>query len=219
MLKESLTQDHIAAANSLYRLCPYWQFSTEALDELAARLPGFDSRVVLLKVVAVNALYGTNVMAIIRMAEHVKSVVATTDLETAGPELVETLAALPKTEDQKHARSHFSFASKFANFFIDSERFPIMDQYSEMMVSFHLGKSNLVRDADHRYADYVENIRQLHTAANLTCSSRELDRYLWLAGEYRTWLKKPHAQISTEMRALFTRPSAEIATELKTILT
>ena len=40
---EPLTHDQIAAVNGLYLLCPGWQLSTEAFDELAAKLTEFDT--------------------------------------------------------------------------------------------------------------------------------------------------------------------------------
>ena len=218
MLAEPLTQDQVDATNRLYLLCPGWKLSTEALDELATRLPEFDARTVLLKAVAVNALYSTNVMAIARMADYIRLVLSSTSKETAGPELVEAMAALPKTKSQKLARNHSSFASKFANFFIDSDRFPILDKYSELMVSYHLGRTNILRDTRHRYIAYTKNLERLREATSLHCSGRELDRYLWLAGEYRTWLKNPTASINTELHLLFTEPSADTVIALKTIL-
>lgn len=45
--------------------------------------------------------------------------------------------------------------------------------------------------------------------SGFTGSSRQLDRYLWLAGEYAAWKKKPAAAINAEVAALFNKPPAE----------
>src|SRR5262245_36050437 len=108
----------IEAANCLHERLEQWGLADQALQLLAERCPRFEPNVCLLKVVAVNGLYGTNLYAITRMAKHAASVLAGTDLATAGPELVERLADLPATEGQKHKRRHYSFASKFAHFFL-----------------------------------------------------------------------------------------------------
>jgi hypothetical protein len=124
------------------------------------------------------------------------------------------MAALPMAVSQKHVRRHTSFAAKFAHFFIDSERFPIMDSYAVWMVKYHLGWKNCLRDANRSYTAFVENLRRLREAAGLNVKSRELDRYLWLAGQYRQWRKNLKSQINSELAALFASPSGESEEDL-----
>ena len=207
----------IAAAERLHARSRQWRVSDGALHALARRFPDFGDEAVVLKSVAINALYGTNIFAITRMAEHAKGVIATTDLASAGPELVEQLAALPKTAKQKKPRLYLSFASKFAHFFVDSERFPILDNYAAKTLVFHLGEKNMVARPGHPYMAFVENLLRLRTAAGLACSTRELDHYLWVAGEYRAWREK-RAKINVEMENLFKKPSAEDKANLRLLL-
>ena len=89
-----------------------WRNTDAALFQLAKTSPGFDGPSCLLKSVAVNALYGTQVWAIVRRAEHVETVLRTTDTATAGRDLVPRLA---KMDGDKRVR--LSFAAKFCHFF------------------------------------------------------------------------------------------------------
>src|SRR5690349_6766320 len=126
-----LSMSQIDAANRLHRQLSQWQVTDDALRALKDRFPGFAIDATLLKVVAVNQLYGTNVYAVVRMAQHIAEVMLeASHMDDAG--LVEELAALS-------GMKHTSFASKFAHFFIDVERFPIYDSYAVKMVAYHLG--------------------------------------------------------------------------------
>src|SRR5438874_11882465 len=112
-----LTMSQIEAANRLHQQLPQWKVTDCALHKLKVQFQGFDSESSLLKVAAINQLYGTKVFAIVRMAEHIEKVMANaSSMDDVG--LVNEIATL---SDMKHT----SFASKFAHFFVDAERFPI----------------------------------------------------------------------------------------------
>ena len=177
-----------------------------ALHALHVHFPGFDAEATLLKVVAVNQLYGTNVYAVIRMSQHIAEVMPeANNIEDA--DLVEKLASLT-------GRKHLSFASKFAHFFIDMERFPIYDSFAVKMVAYHLGKQGQFTSTAHPYQAFLENINRLKERAHLSCTSKELDRYLWLAGLYQAWLRSSAPQINVEVAQLFKSLSSEAAAEL-----
>lgn len=200
-----LSCDQVEAAGHLHEQLPGWCLIDQALAELKERFPGFSFTDVLLKAATVNSLYGTNVYAIYDVAEHVGHVIAKADLDKAGVELVEDMATEIK------GRTHPVFASKFAHFFVDAERFPMLDSYAEESVELHLGRQQLVQSGKGRYADFVGNLTKLRDLANLQCGSRELDYYLWLAGQYRAWKKKPTVKINGETKRLFTSPTEEQA--------
>jgi hypothetical protein len=201
----------IEAANRLHKRLEQWRLADQALRLLAERCPDFEPAACLLKVVTVNELYGTNVYATTRMAKHAAGVLTATNLATAGPELVEQLADLPATEVQKRKRRHYSFASKFAHFFLGDERFPIMDSYAVKTLKRHLGRRQYLTDKGHPYATFVLNFQALKSLSGFAGSNRELDRYLWLAGEYAAWKKKRAAAINAEVAVLFAQPSDEVA--------
>jgi len=218
----ALTADQVEAAGRLYSQLRQWQVSEAALDALADRVPGFSEEAVLLKAVAVNGLYGTNVLALSRMAIHVRKTIEKSDLRTAGPELVEGIARLPREDGETANRRHHSFASKFAHFFIDAERFPIMDSYAVAIVRVHLGVANYNQNREKPYLAFVENLKTLRTLAELNVTNREFDRYLWIAGAYRTYRKccdaERKAKISVELNRLFTNPSESIRGDLDALM-
>jgi hypothetical protein len=117
----------IEAVTRIHQAMRQWTTTDQALAELAARFPDWGPLDSLLKVVAINTLYGTNVWAFSRMAEHVQAVMVATDLRTAGPELVERIAAMPDDKGGGGRRRHISFASKLVHFYVDPDRFPIYD--------------------------------------------------------------------------------------------
>lgn len=215
-----LTPSQIDAACRL-RACqlPRWVATDNALDALAKQFPGFCLEAAILKVAAINQLYGTNVFAVARMAEHAVCVMADKSDTTAPATLVERLAAMPPAHDDDEKKHiHWSFAAKFAHFFVDNERFPIYDSYAKAMLAYHLGPQGLVTDTAHPYRAYLENLESLRSYLGFSCGNRPLDRYLWLAGVYRTWRRKPTAQINTEVAALLTEPTPQITADLAALL-
>lgn len=199
----SLSKAQIAAANRLHGRMAGWVLTDRSLAELGRRFPEWEPEATLLKVVAVNSLYGTNVWAVSRMAEHVHAVMAATDVASAGPELVEKLAALRGPGGEKVQRRHISFASKLAHFYVDSARYPIYDSYARWMVWSHLGRRNWAWDRQRPYQSYCEMYERLKVLAGLDVSNRELDRYLWLSCQYRLWRRNREALINSEARAVF----------------
>jgi hypothetical protein len=70
-----------------------WRLSDNALRRLRKALPGFDQEVCLLKSIAINQLYGTQVLAIIPMAKHVGHVLSQPGATEEGAPLVDKIAA------------------------------------------------------------------------------------------------------------------------------
>jgi hypothetical protein len=213
-----LTNAQIEVAGRLYRRLPQWQASEAALAALADKFPGFSDDAVLLKAVAINGLYGTKVLALPRMAVHAKRVIEKNDLRKAGLEFVEEIARLPASEEQRANRRYHSFAAKFAHFFVDPERFPVMDNYAVGTVRFHLGSREYRQNLERPYVAFVENLQRLKDLAGLSVTNRELDHYLWIAGEYRAFRKNPKAKISGEVKRLFTAPSESVSADLASLM-
>lgn len=203
-LKTALTTEQIAAATRLHGRLSSWQATDAALDLLAERLPGFDLDSCLIKAATVNQLYGTNVYALTRVGAHLASVMASADRDN----LVERLAAV-STEGK--VRRHLSFASKFAHFFVDKDRYPIFDSYAVRGLRHHLDGVRLPYDDPPAYADYVEALDALVRLSGVGCSGRELDRYLWLGGLYRAWHRDHAAKINVEARDLFLLSQSDLA--------
>ncbi|MGH9773866.1 MAG: hypothetical protein ACRD50_02845 [Candidatus Acidiferrales bacterium] len=204
--------EQIAAARRLHQRLDQWQSIDKALASLALQFPGFSLEESLLKATCVNALYGTNVLAIHRLAKHITEVLKNVDLISAGPELVEELAVPPRGHGKVHR--HHSFASKFAHFFIDSERFPIKDSYAVEMVKFHLGLKSMEIDPKRPYVAFWKNHRRLKEELSFSVSNPDLDHYLWIAGLYMKYRKNTQADINREVHDLFANGDTCITADL-----
>ena len=151
---------------------------------------------VIVKVSVLNQLYGTNLYAIHRMASHIVETFKAT-MPPLKPELVEQIASLST------GRRHMSFASKYCNFFVDKEMFPILDRHALDGLRRHLGKGGFKsRGETPTYAEYCDDLRKLCVESNLHCSTKELDRYLWLTGQWDKY-SKGKEDINSEVRQLF----------------
>src|SRR5689334_15658030 len=114
--------------------------SERALDILSEHLPNWDLESCLVKSAALNQLYFTNVKPFMRAVRHVHHVMSQEGQAVGDYDLVERLARLPSMDGQR-SWTLFSFASKLAHFFIDSEHFPIYDSFADKMLRHHLGPS------------------------------------------------------------------------------
>lgn len=213
-----LSSLQIQAASKLHSRLKQRAATDAALAALGERFPDFGLEAVLLKVSSINQLYDTNLYAIKSLADYIARIMAQVDTATAKPELVEWLAAYPVGAKQRNRWTRLSFASRFAHFFIDPERFPPVDSSTASMVELHLGRRNRVRNKTHLYQAYVTNRNTLKRLAKLSCTSRELDCYLRLAGLYLVRQKHPKAQIDAEVDLLFLQSSEEVASELAQLL-
>lgn len=148
-LRVTLTSAQVSAATRIHGRLPSWKATDDALDGLARSMPGFSFGECLVKATAINQLYGTNVYALGRMAEHVAQVLA----EGQSDDLVERLATL---NTNGKPRRHLSFASKFAHFYIDKDRFPIFDRYAIERLRASFNYANMVRSASKRPASWSQ---------------------------------------------------------------
>jgi hypothetical protein len=212
-----LIRTQIDAACRLHQRLGQWRLSDLALRRLHEQLPGFDNESCLLKCIAINVLYGTQVFAIIPLSQHVQSVLLNTDLITREMKLVDRIALFK--HDGKYRRVT-SFAAKFCHFFIDEERFPIYDEAARETIKFHI-RDQYLTDLKQPYAAFCQNLQTLQDGLEFKGRQRDIDRYLWLVGMYMRWTKAPEkneAPINAELRRLFNNPSAEERAELNAIL-
>jgi hypothetical protein len=208
----------VEAANQLYqRYLVGWQRYDRVLYTLREHFPSnTDLECVLPKAVTLNQLYATRVLAITRMAGHIVDVL---DQEPDLPDLnaVEKIAWLPAAGvNGMHFRS---FASKYCHFFISADRFPILDDFAGDALTYHLGRRGRShsRREPFSYLTFVADVDRVRMAAGHDCSYVEVDRYLWLLGQ---WLRlregekaaKP-VMINREVQGLIETPDA-LAVEL-----
>jgi hypothetical protein len=211
LLKKPLSISQIEAAVEFWNEIG-WEREAEEFAQLRKCFPKPQDGVTL-KAIVLNTLYNTNVIAISRAAECLKRTLNAG--YSTGPDLVEQLVAEIKKVTK---RENYVFVAKFAHFFIDQD-LPILDKYAEDMVHAHLGKANRSTEQKRclRFAKDVANLKEL---ACLTCNCAQLDSYLWVAGEYWGWKKKPTLRISRDLRGHFERleQSPENERALRTLL-
>ena len=107
---EILRRSQIEAASRFHKRLAQWRLSDCTLLKLREVMPGWDEEACLLKCIAVNTLYATQVFAIVRMAQHVRHVIANREINDSD-RLVETISNIPSSKGRK-TRSFISFASK-----------------------------------------------------------------------------------------------------------
>lgn len=210
MLEKPLSMKQIEAAAEFWK-DGGWEASE--FDQLRKCFPRPQDGVTV-KAIVLNALYGTNVIAISKVAKCLETML--NEAYSTGPDLVEEFVAEIKKKVTN--KENYSFAAKFAHFFTNRE-LPILDKYAEYMVRVHLGKANRSTE-QRRYLSFAKDIENLKALAGLTCSCTQLDAYLWIAGEYWCWKKKPTLNISGDLKDHFKRleenPNNEIT--LRTLL-
>jgi len=204
-----IAQAQIDAANRLHVRCAQWSSTDRAFERLATGSPGWDRESCILKSAVINDLYSTRVFAIWRMAEHLTHVMANRPADEH--DLAEAIASLPNAEGDAVERRHWSFASKVLHFFVDGDRYPICDSFCRIMVAYHLGLGGRVPDAGNPYRAFMANLERVRELSNIDASLRDLDRYMWLVGQYRDWLKKGDEAITNgELRGLFEDATVEV---------
>lgn len=182
-----LTTERLAAARKLFEADAEWQAMEQLFDELRAAYPSNrDLKAVLLKASVINALYTTNVWAIRAMARHICEVFSG---EASRPD-AELVARIAELAVGGKVRRFVSFASKYAHFFVDPDRFYILDYYAGQALATHLG-GRRVDPADWTpdYPTFVQRVETLRRRDGITVSNRELDHYLWLYGCWRDHLQ------------------------------
>lgn len=187
-----LAQSQIDAAGRFWR--DGWD--SKEIVQLKQAFPKCEDAVAV-KAIVLNTLYGTSIIAIVKVARCVERVLNSN--HSFGPGLVEELVA---EMEKVSKRKNYSFAAKYAHFFVDP-CLPILDLYAEWMVARHLGQSQSKNPK--RYLKFYEDVETLKRAAVLTCDCAQLDAYLWVAGEYWYWKAHPKTKVSGDLMDHFER--------------
>jgi hypothetical protein len=195
---ERLEPRRVAAAARMWSRASELVRAERALFALQGCVPGFGADVTLLKVVALATLDGGRCFSAARWAGHAHAIMAGCDPRAAGPELVERLADAAGTGARERSRA-LTLASRFAHYFVDVDRFPVRDAWTERELG-RLAPGPAPERAG--YVGFAE--RHARVAAELGLARpRHLWCYLWLAGQYRSWSRNPRTPIHRAARALF----------------
>ena len=104
-----LSQEQVNCACRVHQTLVQWRLAESALEKLADRFPDFSAEACLLKTVAVNEIYGTQLFATVRMARHIKAIFADPIPNPVDIGLVERIATLPAKLGER-PRMSVSFA-------------------------------------------------------------------------------------------------------------
>lgn len=174
------------------------------LDLLSERFPGNDIESTLIKAVAINSLYGTNVFAIYNAAEHIAGELKNPKINYKDDKFINRLATIEVEQKGETVEKHFiSFASKYAHFFINSQEFPMYDSYARRIIEAHIANNDLIRNSQNPYLAFKQNFFMLMDELKYKVSTRELDHYLWFVGQLKTWQGDHDSHINAGLRRLF----------------
>ncbi len=143
-----------------------WQSNTTAAE-------------VLVKVVVLNRLYGTNIFAVQPVVQRILELKIDPRLEAGDPSLVDDLARI-RFNDK--TRNCFSFASKYCSWHAP-EQFPMYDSYVDARLwayqnAFKFAK--FARNEMYIFQRYREILDEFREFFGLTAfSRREIDKFLW----------------------------------------
>jgi hypothetical protein len=189
-----------------------WCHSTDlvraerSLFALQGYFPRNDGDSVLLKLVALQTLDGGRAFGAERWAAQCERLLAGVDARSVDLDLVDRLGLAAQRSAREH-KGALTFASRFAHYFLDVDRFPVLDAWSESELERLAPRDE---SAPSRYAEFAA--RHARVAAELgVARPRQLWCCLWLVGQYRAWRRNPRRSIHRAARALFESCPAEAA--------
>jgi hypothetical protein len=204
-----LQRAHIEASDRLWNRLEDLRRSDRALAALQGSLPTFDPESTLLKVLALHPFDTSKTHCGQPLAREIGELLRGVDGRRCGIEVVESLAAIA----DRHGKSSYDglgFASRFAHHFLDSERFPVLDAWSERALQALLGGELLGSAGDGRYTRFARSFA--HVAFPLALDRRRrLVRWLWLAGQCTAWRANRRTAINRAVRELFEAAPEELA--------
>jgi len=192
------TAEQVVAAAKLWSRSAELVRAERALFSLQGYFPRNNADSVLLKLVALQSLDSTRAFHAERWAAHFELEFAGVDVREAGPEFVDRLARAAGSSERERKSAHV-IASRFAHYFVDVDRFPIQDSWSEGEL---LRCTCALGPAPSRYAEFAARHARLARDLELP-RARQLWCWLWLTGQYRAWRRNPRRSIHRAARALF----------------
>lgn len=147
---------------------------------------------VLLKVVVINDLYRTGILATYKVAGHIAQLDIDPILEQGSPEAVDLVA---RVQIGDKTRNNYSFATKFCAWH-NPEAYPIYDSFVDQVLWGYRAQDHFAtfqRQDLRQYARFREVITVFREHYGLSgFSLKDIDKFLWLAGKQfypATWDK------------------------------
>ena len=179
------TEQLVRAYIRTFEDTPGYFITDRALFKLFGLFPRNDTLdEVLLKATTLNSLYGTNILAIYTVAEHIHSCHIDHKINNFDMSVVEEIATITI---RGKVRRNYSFASKYCSFHYP-EVFPIYDyfvdhllwQYQQRDSFSHFRRYELFQSYS-LYKRVMEDFRNYYNLSSL--SLKEVDKFLWLCGK------------------------------------
>jgi len=165
-----------------------FKVTENALGELFSLFPvNTDPSHVLLKVVVLNRLYSTQILAVHAVADHIYQIGREIDDELAAGslEIVKKIATVKIGEKE---RVNFSFASKFCNWH-RQEIYPIYDSHVDKYLWGLLKQVSytdpiFTHDSLWNYPEFVKVMESFRKHYGLDLFTfKQVDKFIWLQGE------------------------------------
>lgn len=144
-----------------------------------------------MKASAIDKLYSTRAGNIYWVADAVVDTMREEEgLRSSGETSSEIALVdmISRHKRRRHPKAHrcASFASKYCHFFVAGREFPIYDSFALVAVNQVLGKQQRGLTPNRsEYRDFCERITRVRTRNGLEhVGTRELDRFLWLWGQW-----------------------------------
>jgi hypothetical protein len=209
----TVTPEQITAASAIHdHHMPGWARADRTLAGLSDSVPGLSRTAITVKATAVDRLCSIHHP---RLGDAIERLVEVMESPPEDPiAIVEAIAPIT-VSGQEHW--HWGFASTFTHWFIDGE-LPIHDHWAVDAATFHFGRAGWTPTA---YRDFAEHVYALREASGLTCTIREMDRYLGLSGMYREWLgadDRSRLGMSSEVQGLFGNAKPRVQRALRTLV-
>lgn len=202
-----LSRAQVDAAQQAWAELPGWQAYDSGLRQAAQAFPSHtDAASVLVKVAVLDRLYFTNLKNLIAVSDRIVAVFGKPPVPE-GCDLVMSLA-------QVGGQRLVSFASKYVHFFHDSSM-PLADRYALFALTRHFRQPEArVEDWRQAYHTYFGKIMELKRLSQVEVTAREMDHYLWLAGNWVYYRKKgPATQQNIELKQYFSEPGPKAMLE------
>ena len=183
VLLDTPTSELVTRYNSLFDQDARYGIADKALAKLFAQYPrNIRFEEILLKVVALDSLYGTNLFHTVKVAKHIYSIRPDSEIENGSLGIVDTIARI---EIKGEVKRYYVFATKYCSWHMP-HIYPIYDkivdrilwayQISDKFSSFR--RSNLKN-----YTILLEVITQFRRYYGLdNFTYKELDKFLWYYG-------------------------------------
>jgi hypothetical protein len=138
---------------------------------------------VLLKVVALNKLYSTNIINVEAVARHIVDKEIDDHLSNGSPEIVDLIANVTIGTQQ---RNNFSFATKYCSWH-NPTAYAIWDGNVDECLWHYRNQDHFAKfkrkDISSSYDSFLKVIADFRSHYNLTSVSlRDLDKFLWQVG-------------------------------------